>query len=242
VGHNINDSIGYTNMKTKILAVALAMMTVCAQATLYTFTWSSGFDAGSGVVPDANLAGWADTRTVDLGVLPLDGTTDIIQDVNVRLNISGGYNGDLYGYLVHSSGFAVLLNRVGRTGTDAFGYGDAGFNITLGAVGGTDIHNYGGNGGSQLVGGSWLEDGRNANPASVTDQSSRNALLSSFNTSSANDEWTLFLADMSGGDISTVVSWGLDIEVVPEPITCALGIFGGAFGLLKLVRHLRRRK
>jgi hypothetical protein len=37
-----------------------------------------------------------------------------ITDVNVGLQLSGGWNGDLYAYLVHSSGFAVLLNRVGR--------------------------------------------------------------------------------------------------------------------------------
>ena len=34
----------------------------------------------------------------------------------MTLNLSGGWNGDLYAYLVHNSGFAVLLNRVGRNG------------------------------------------------------------------------------------------------------------------------------
>ena len=35
-----------------------------------------------------------------------------INEVDVRLNISGGYNGDLYGYLTYNGQTVVLLNRV----------------------------------------------------------------------------------------------------------------------------------
>ena len=224
-------------MKTKILAAIVAVMAVgAAQATLWTYTYNSGFDPGNGVIPDGNTAGWQDTRTIS-DITP----DDTIVDVNVRLNISGGYNGDLYGYLVHSTGFAVLLNRSGRTSSDAFGYADAGFNITLDGSAATDIHSYGGNGGSQLTG-TWQADARNVDPGIVTDASSRTAYLSSFDTLAANGDWTLFLADMSGGDVGTLVSWGLDIEVVPEPITWALIVFGGALGAARLGRHLRGRR
>jgi hypothetical protein len=43
------------------------------------------------------------------------------------------------------------------------------------------------------------------------------ALLSSFNGLNPNGTWTLFIADVSGGDVTTVTSWGLDIAAVPEP-------------------------
>src|SRR5205823_2621880 len=97
------------SMKKILLLSGLTVWVSCAaHATLYSYDFTSGFNNG-GVIPDGNPAGFSDTRNIDLGALP-SGTTSEITDVNVRLNISGGYNGDLYGYLVHSSGFAVLLN------------------------------------------------------------------------------------------------------------------------------------
>jgi subtilisin-like proprotein convertase family protein len=210
------------NLIKTVGAVAVALvMTVTAQATLYTYNYSSDF-ANAGVIPDGNVTGWSDTRT-------LSGITDLtIQDVNVRLNISGGYNGDLYGYLVHDSGFAVLLDRVG-TGSGSepqftFGFATSGFGaITL------DDNTSFGSIHDQLnpADGTWKSDG-------VT--------LNSFNGGDPNGTWTLFLADMAAGDTSTLVSWGLDIEAVPEPITWALLVFGGVMGSAKLAQHLRRRK
>src|ERR1051325_4446840 len=88
-------------MKTKLLTglFVFAGLTA-ARATLYTYDFNSGFNNG-GAIPDGNPTGWSDTHAISLA-LPGDGTTTQINDVNVRLNISGGYNGDLYGYLVHS--------------------------------------------------------------------------------------------------------------------------------------------
>src|SRR6266850_2078387 len=101
---------------TVVLGLMLAMGV--SRADLVTTNWSGGF-ANSGVIPDGNLAGWSDTRTIG-------GLSGTIADVNVSLTLSGGNNGDLYAYLVHSSGFAVLLNRVGRDGSDPFGYSGSG--------------------------------------------------------------------------------------------------------------------
>lgn len=220
-------------MKTKILAGILAVMAAgAAQATLYTYTWSSGF-AGGGLVPDGNVAGWSDTRSI------IAANANQITDVNVRLNISGGYNGDLYGYLVHSSGFSVLLNRIGRTDSDPFGNSGGGMNVTLDDDTGGDIHmaGYG------VVSGTYNPDARTDNPAIVTaGTGNQTAYLNSFDGLDPNGSWTLFLADLSGGDTSTVVSWGLDIEAVPEPITWALIAFGGLLGATKLGNHWRRRK
>ena len=65
------------------------------------------------------------------------------------------------------------------------------------------------------------------NPATVTDLSARSAFLGAFNGLDPNGTWTLFVADVSGGDVSTLVSWELEITAVPEPTTWALGILGG---------------
>ena len=41
------------------------------------------------------------------------------------------FNGDLYVFLQHGSGFVVLVNRPGRTPGDDFGYDDDGLVITF---------------------------------------------------------------------------------------------------------------
>jgi hypothetical protein len=58
----------------------------------------------------------------------------------------------------------------------------------------------------------------------------------------ANGTWTLFLADLSGGDQSQLLNWGLEISVVPEPTTWALlgfGVLAAGGGLLS-ARQRRR--
>lgn len=220
-------------MKTKLLCAALLLM--AASGAPAALIYSSGtLNAG---IPDGNANGYQNTITIS----GLGSGQDVITDVNVTLNISGGYNGDLYVYLTHSSGFSVLLNRTGRTANDSFGYGDAGFNVTLNDSASTDIHLYGGNGGAQLTG-TWQPDARNVDPATVTDGSTRSAYLNSFNNLDPNGAWTLFAADRSGGGQSTLVSWELDITAVPEPTTVALGIFGGLLMIGKILVWRRRNR
>ena len=218
-------------MKFKATFLALALlMSVSAHAAL--FTLSSG--TLNTAVPDGNVNGLQSTLTFN------DAYFDNVLDVNVRLNISGGYNGDLYVYLTHGSGISILLNRTGRTLANSFGYGDAGFNIELDDAGATDIHAYGGNGGAQLTG-TYQPDARNSDPLLVLQIAPRNAFLNAFNGLDANGGWTLFVADVSGGDVSTLVSWELDITAVPEPTTIALGLFGGVLALGGGLRAWRRR-
>ena len=196
-------------MKNLIILSLTLGMVVTAHATIYSYTWSSGFDAGTGVIPDGNPTGWSDTR--ELSGIPMWS----ISDVNVRLNISGGWNGDLYGYLVHESGFTVLLNRVGTGGAASepqysFGWSTSGFgSIALDDdTANANIHAV-----EFPAGGPYKPD-------------SGSGSLASFDTLNPNGSWTLFFADLAAGDTSTVVSWGLDIEAVPEPVTWALGVFG----------------
>jgi subtilisin-like proprotein convertase family protein len=214
----------------------LALTLSVASASI--FTTNSGTLNVS--IPDANPAGYVSTLNI-AGLLG-----DTIQDVNVTLTISGGFNGDLYGYLVSPDGaIAVLLNRVGRTGTDAFGYSDPGFNaITLDdSAANGDIHLYTPHNTTNALAGIWAPDGRNINPANVVDTDTRNALLSALNGGHANGTWTLFLSDLSGGEISSLVSWGLTLDLVPEPTTWAMIIFGaGAAGLAVRNRFRRSRQ
>jgi subtilisin-like proprotein convertase family protein len=204
-----------------IVAFALALNIVSGHAAV--ISWNSGFD-NNGVVPDGAPTGWSDTRTVS-------GLGAGITDVKVTLNVSGGYNGDLYVYLAYNGGTAVLLNRVGRASGNAFGYGDSGLNVIFSdaAAQPTDIHLYQTvNGYSISSGTEWRPDARATDPATVLDTDARTQLLNGFNGMDPNGAWTLFAADMSGGGVSQIESWGLDISVsaVPEPVSAALTVFG----------------
>jgi len=93
-------------MNKKLMAVmaGVALMgSVAISQTLYSYTFSN-----NAAIPDGDLSGLALSTNL-AGMSPSS-----ISNVDVRLNISGGYNGDLYGYLVGpNGGFAVLLNRSG---------------------------------------------------------------------------------------------------------------------------------
>ena len=110
--------------KTTLSIVCLLVALAPAAWADFSATFNSGF-ANGGAIPDGSFIGMQDTRT--LTGVPFN----TIRDVNVRVNVSGGWNGDLYLYLTHNSGFTVLLNRVGRATGNSFGYSDAGFNVTF---------------------------------------------------------------------------------------------------------------
>src|ERR1035441_10160155 len=229
-------------MKRQIVVFSLALiMGWTAQGGII---YSSFADSGN--IPDGNASGSAGTATAS-GFLPT------ISDISVKLNISGGYNGDLYAYLSYGGVLVPLLNRVGVTGTsggDAFGYGETGFNVTLSSAGAQDVHFYGNysptiNGSGQLTG-TWQPDGRAIDPQSAPssfDSASR-VSFGSYSGLNPNGTWTLFLADLSaGGGQSQLVSWELDITAVPEPVHVALGVFAGVllFGSLVRSRLVRKR-
>jgi subtilisin-like proprotein convertase family protein len=204
-------------MKLTIIFAAMSLA-IGVQAQMATNVFQQTENT---LILDANPNGFISTNVVS-------GLFGGIQSVEVSLNINGGYNGDLYAYLSFGDGFAVLLNRVGKSNSDDFGYGDSGLNVVFSDFAATDIHQYGGNGGDLLTG-TWQPDGRETNPQLVVTTDARTALLGSFNNLDPNGIWTLFVADMATGYQSTLASWSLQIVTVPEPDTLALLALGGAF-------------
>lgn len=223
-------------MKRIFLTLLLSLTAAgSGHAALFSTTYSSGF-ANGGIVPDGTLDGLSDTRS-------LSGVGGPIDNLQVTLNFSGGYNGDLYVYLLHGSQMVVLLNRPGVSSSDPFGYTDGGMNITLAATAAQgSIHNYGG---GFIPTGTYTADGRAIDPlgAASTFDAAGTQSLADFNGADANGTWTLYIADVVGsGNPSTLTSWSLEITAVPEPTTVALGCFAGAFGLAGLLRKIRSQK
>jgi subtilisin-like proprotein convertase family protein len=188
-------------------------------------------------IPDGATSGLADTQTLDFSGLQLNQ----IVSLQVNLNVSGGFNGDYYAYLVHDGGFAVLLNRAGRTSGNHFGYSDGGLNVTFSDGSPNDIHTYQNvtSPASPLTG-TWAPDGRNVDPASALNTDPRTALLGSFNGQDPSGQWTLFISDVADGAQGSLVNWGLVITAVPEPSTAVLMLLG--LGGFYAVRRLLRRR
>ncbi len=192
--------------------VLVSVMTAQAGLTLTDFSTSDGITytgsgSGSQVIPDNTSAGAGYSINFAAGGLS-------ISDISITLNLSGGYNGDIYAYLSHGSQIAVLLNQI--TGSP----NSSGFNITLIEGTGNPIQTATGTAGSPLS---------DINYTANQD-------LSVFNNTDPNGAWTLFFADQSPGDTSTLNSFNVTITAVPEPVNVALGIFGGLMGLLALAR------
>lgn len=174
----------------KILVILGLAAALAARADITITTNGVG-----GIVPDNNLSGWANTLTLS----GYAGYT--VSDVNVTLELTGGWNGDLYAYLVHDTGFSVLLNRVGVLANGSVGYGNAGLNITLDdAAANGNIHTYAA--GTITGGALWQPDGRNISPLTAGGTlfgTASTAFLSSFNGLNPDGEWALYVAGREPG-------------------------------------------
>ena len=209
----------------KAFACACLLLPLAAHAaTTFTDTWTVNT-----AIPDNDDVGYTNTRNLI--------TPDIteIESVTVALNFTGGWNGDLYAYLVHGTGFTVLLNRPGRDTGTPDGSATVGMAITLDDLAVTDIHT-----GIPMSGGTvtgtWKPDARTTDPLTVVASDPRTALLASFAGLNANGNWTLFVADQSAGSVSTLESWSLTVTGIPEPSAALLA----AMASLGLLRRRRR--
>jgi hypothetical protein len=220
-------------MKAQLLILGSAvMLTLATHAGIITYSPANPINAN---IPDGSAVGWSGTATAS-------GLDRYITGVSVNLNISGGYNGDLYAYLSYGGVLVPLLNRVGVGSGDAFGYGTAGMNVTLAdGLGLTDIHTVA----SPVSGNSYAPDGRAVNPlgAPSTFDAAGTVNFSSYNGMNPNGTWTLFIADLSAGGQSQLTGWSLDLttSAVPEPANAALAIFAGVFLVVTLARNQQVR-
>ena len=179
---------------------------VSAHATIELF--NSGSSVGA--IPDGDLAGATFAGTVsDFSA----GATVDGSQLTVSLNFSGGYDGNLYSYLVAPNGTTVvLLNTSANSGS--------GMNITLA------------DGGPAITASSGLSSGTYA--AAGT--------LANFNGVVADGTWDLFVADeVTGGGTSTLNSWSMNVSAVPEPSTWGVISALGLLGICGL-REWRQRK
>lgn len=246
-------------IRTMIL-LFVSSMAVWSASTVHAATVMQTFDFNSiGInVPDGIGTGVVNVRSVASAIQE-------ITDLSVSLHLSGGaapgftgINGDLYAYVQHDSGFAVLLNRPGMDGTNPFGYFDpGGINVVFDDLGvNGDVHHYQDEGIFALSGpltGTFQPDGRNidslfSTPAAVN-AAPRVAMLSTFDGLDASGNWTLYVEDMFGdGSQFVLESWSLHITgndsltTVPEPKTALPVLIVGVVAGLRRAQRRRPKK
>ena len=225
----------HTQTYIKAVVLFLLLVSTSVGAVLIEQNW-----AVNTAIPDNDDTGLADTVVIS-------SMADTIVSIEVDLKISGvsssspAFGGDLFVTLQNEdSGFAVLLNRVGKTSTNPFGFDMNGFDVTFTSTG-DDIHLAEDHSPSfdsedRLIG-DWGVDGRNVDPDVVLDTDPRTAGLDTIVGSDPNGSWTLFVADTSANGTATLDSWGVTIQAIPEP-----NFFAMLGSILALVMFIRREK
>jgi subtilisin-like proprotein convertase family protein len=207
-----------------IAALASPGLVNAATTVVYSKTVSLG-------IPDDDWNGLASQILIS--------STGIVTSIEVSLVTEGGWNSDLYAYLEHDGVISVLLNRPGIG--DGTGESSSGLNVTFTDSALGDIHTGLATEFGVPASGTYQPDGRAADPLEVSGLSPRSLYLSGFNGQLAGGAWTLFIADVAGGDEAVLKSWSLsvtsEVSAVPEPgALVPLGALCAA-GLL-----VRRRK
>ena len=209
-------------MKKTLTILLLAMTATVTRATLQPILYYSQTFSG-GTIADGNPVGQAFS-----GVFDNAGVQDQVVDLTVGLNVTGGFNADLYAYLVAPNGTLVVLLDQPGVGVDGIGATGTGMNITLQGSGFNSSLTPG------LV--------TSATQGLIQTVTSGSVLSGTYTAagsfggiggpqldptgSAANGVWTLFFADLnSGGGNETLNSWTLNLAVVPEPVDLALGLF-----------------
>lgn len=217
----------------KIIAfsvIGLLTTTSARAATTVTGSWNV-----STAIPDNSDVGFTSTETLSD---PATSQISQIQTVTVQLDFTGGWNGDLYVYLVHDGQMSVLLNRPGKTAANPDGAGSSGMTITLADSASLDVHTALASSG--FATGTFQPDGRTTDPHSVLDTDPRTAPLSLFNGQAASGTWTLFVADQSPGGVSTLQDWSLSVTGVPEPSATLLSGVAAVIGVFSRRRRSGR--
>lgn len=212
-------------MKIKKLICVLCSFAVVSAVSAQVFSFNANTE-----IPDGDLNGVSFIGTVSGVTWPVAAPNPY--NTAAFLNIVGtpsAVNSDYYVSLVNNSTGqkSVLLNRTGKgEGLYPFGYLDNGFSVILkDSAANGDIHVYrtvlnplGG-----TLTGTWAPDGRDVRPEDVITGDSRTKTMSQFIGINPNGDWTLFVADVAGGQGSgTITTWGLEFTAVPEPHAYAM--------------------
>jgi subtilisin-like proprotein convertase family protein len=202
-----------------VLALAASPCLVTAATTL-SYSKSVGLE-----IPDGDSNGLASQIAVS--------GSDLVTSVALTLVTSSGWNGDLYAYLEHNGVISVLLNRAGLTAGESAGAASSGMNVTFTDAAVVDVHTGLSSTYGTLATGTFQPDGRAADPDEVLDSSPRTLSFSGFTSQVASGNWTLFIADVAGGDTATLESWSLSLTTEPAS-TSAVPEVSGHLVLLAL--------
>ena len=204
------------SMRLQVLIAGL-VLALGAEMARGDFTFS-----GAGEIPDGNLVGLMSIGTVS----GLPSYPYRVLGMTVTLDVSGGFNGDLYAYLVGPDE-TTHVDLMGVAGGD-FDHSGSGLQITLSDAA------------SQSYQSAAQVDG-----AVFTGTYRPVVSLGTFTGSAANGTWRLYIEDQSGGGgTATLNSWGLAISTaaVPEPDqVAAMGLLG-LMGLVAAGRAASRRR
>lgn len=162
-------------------------------------TYSSG--TVNGAIPDNSPVGLSNTINV--------GDSGTIGDVNVTLNVSHTWTGDLIATLTHGATSVVIVDRPGVPAVSTFGCAEDNWvNLVLDDQAGSPIEN--------------------ACAPNLTGSFTPNNPLSAFDGADSAGNWTLTLTDNAAADTGSLVSWSVTIggagEPLCEPAECFLVI------------------
>ena len=189
-------------------------------ATTLSYSKSVGLE-----IPDGDSNGLASQIAVS--------NTDTITTISLTLVTTSGWNGDLYAYLEHNGVISVLLNRPGLTAGNSVGAASTGMNVTFSDAATVDVHTGLSSTYGTLATGTFQPDGRAADPDEVLDSSPRTLSFSGFTGQVASGDWTLFIADVAGGETATLDNWSLSLTTEPAS-TSAVPEVSGHLALLAL--------
>ncbi|HUS90309.1 MAG TPA: proprotein convertase P-domain-containing protein, partial [Phycisphaerae bacterium] len=172
--------------------------------TVYLDLNDNGLLDGSGTihVPSTDVPKSIVDNTTTTSIAVVGGLVGQVRDVNVTLNITHTYCGDLDVFLIGPTGVSVELF------TDVGGSGNNFTNTTLDDE---------------------AADSITAGTAPFTGSFRPEGLLSGFDGLAANGTWTLSVTDDAGADQGTLNSWSLTIETgEPTAVTAGDGSYGFA--------------
>jgi hypothetical protein len=218
-------------MKTKLLTLMAVLAALPAAQASLSWSWS-----GSSTIPDNSpSSGAAAGIYIPSTDSQLSGIANpyVTGIASVGMTISGGWAGDYTVVLQHVNAtgggsqsltlFSLLLGGAAANG----GIGGTGANaFQLTSTGGTVDSTFGAS---------------SSSIANITGTYNLN-FGTTFNNIAPTGDWILYVTDSQAGSQGILTGWTLGLDVVPEPVNVALGIFGGLLGGIALVRHLGAKR